>query len=150
MHESHKGREDKESPKVCILLKSCESFYTCPRAPFYRKTKGLLHSEITLESREYSWCERIHERLLHPVICGANFIHSTSSHIKPELLRWHLWLGLPLTPEAPFMKIITCRNSRTETPQDSRNSQVPDFLNFARLQSSWNRQQTWELKPIRL
>jgi hypothetical protein len=35
---------EKESPKACTHLKSCESFYTCPRAPFYRKTKGLFTS----------------------------------------------------------------------------------------------------------
>jgi hypothetical protein len=51
---SHEERGDKESPKANAHLKSYESLYTCPRAPFYRKTKGLLHSENTLESREYS------------------------------------------------------------------------------------------------
>jgi hypothetical protein len=40
--------------KGCSCLKSSESLYTCPRAPFYRETKGLLHSENTLESKEYS------------------------------------------------------------------------------------------------
>jgi hypothetical protein len=45
---------EKESPKDCSCLKSCEPFYTCPRAPFYRETKRLLHSESTLESKEYS------------------------------------------------------------------------------------------------
>jgi hypothetical protein len=44
---------DKESPKNCSSLKSCESFYTCPHTPFYRETKGLLHSENTLELKEY-------------------------------------------------------------------------------------------------
>jgi hypothetical protein len=48
------ARGDKESPKHCSCLKSCESFYTCPRATFYRETKGLLHSENTLEYKEYS------------------------------------------------------------------------------------------------
>jgi hypothetical protein len=48
------ARGDKESPKDCSCLKSCEPFYTCPRASFSRETKGLLHSENTLESREYS------------------------------------------------------------------------------------------------
>jgi hypothetical protein len=38
-------RGDKESRKDCSCFKSCEPFYTCPRAPFYRETKGLLHSE---------------------------------------------------------------------------------------------------------
>jgi hypothetical protein len=40
-------RGDKGSPKDCSCLKSCESFYTCPHAPFYRETKGLLHSDNT-------------------------------------------------------------------------------------------------------
>jgi hypothetical protein len=59
-------RGDKESPKACTHLKSCESLYTCPRTPFYRKTKGLLHSKITLESKEYSSCEHVHECLYIP------------------------------------------------------------------------------------
>jgi hypothetical protein len=59
------ARGDKESPKNCSNLKSCESFYTCPCAPFYRETKGLLHSESTLESKEYFQCQHIHECLLH-------------------------------------------------------------------------------------
>jgi hypothetical protein len=47
-------RGDKGSPKNCSCLKSCESFYTCPHAPFYRETKGLLHSDNTLELKKYS------------------------------------------------------------------------------------------------
>jgi hypothetical protein len=31
---SHERRGDKESPKACTRLKSCESLYTCPRTPF--------------------------------------------------------------------------------------------------------------------
>jgi hypothetical protein len=50
----HERRGDKESLKACPRIKCCESLYTCPRAPFYRETKGLLHSENTLESMEYS------------------------------------------------------------------------------------------------
>jgi hypothetical protein len=41
------AKGDKESPKDCSSLKSYECFYTCPRAPFYREMKGLLHSENT-------------------------------------------------------------------------------------------------------
>jgi hypothetical protein len=48
------AKGDKESPKDCSSFKGCESFYTCPRAPFYRETKGLLHSKNTLELKEYS------------------------------------------------------------------------------------------------
>jgi hypothetical protein len=47
-------RGDKGSPKDCSSFKSCESFYTCPHVPFYRETKGLLHSDNTLELKEYS------------------------------------------------------------------------------------------------
>jgi hypothetical protein len=52
----HEKRGDKESLNLeaCTHLKSCESLYTCPHAPFYRKTKGLLHSDNTLELKEYS------------------------------------------------------------------------------------------------
>jgi hypothetical protein len=46
---SDDARGDKESPKDSSSQKSCESFYTCPHAPFYREMKGLLHSENTLE-----------------------------------------------------------------------------------------------------
>jgi hypothetical protein len=84
IHESQELRkgdkEDKESPKACTRLKSRESFYTCPRAPFYRETKRLLHSKNTLKTKEYSQCEHVHERLLHPVICGADFIHLQPCH----------------------------------------------------------------------
>jgi hypothetical protein len=48
------ARGDKESPKDYSSLKGCESFYTWPHAPFYREAKGLLRSESTLESKEYS------------------------------------------------------------------------------------------------
>jgi hypothetical protein len=71
---------NEESPKACVRLKSCESLYMCPRTPFYREMKGLLHSEITLESKEYSLCEHVQECLLHPLICGANFIHLQACH----------------------------------------------------------------------
>jgi hypothetical protein len=53
-HAIHESQGDKESPKVCTRLKSCEPLYTCARAPFYRETNGLLHFENTLGSKEYS------------------------------------------------------------------------------------------------
>jgi hypothetical protein len=51
---SDDAKGDNESLKDCSHLKCCECFYTCPRAPFYRETKGLLHFENTLELKEYS------------------------------------------------------------------------------------------------
>jgi hypothetical protein len=56
----------------CTSSKKFESVYMCPRAPFYRETKGLLHTENTLSLREYSQCERIQEclfRLTYLQIC---------------------------------------------------------------------------------
>jgi hypothetical protein len=47
-------REDKEPSKDCLYLKSCESPCTCPHAPFYRETNGLLHSDNTIELKDYS------------------------------------------------------------------------------------------------
>jgi hypothetical protein len=38
----------------CTSSQKSESVYTCPRAPFYREMKGLLHTENTLSLREYS------------------------------------------------------------------------------------------------
>jgi hypothetical protein len=75
---------EKKTPKVCTLLKSCEPLYTCSRAPFYIEMKRLLHSEITLGTKEYFKWEHVHECLLHPVICGANFIHlETNNSFTP-------------------------------------------------------------------
>jgi hypothetical protein len=38
----------------CTSSQKSESVYTCPRVPFYREMKGLLHTQNTLELREYS------------------------------------------------------------------------------------------------
>jgi hypothetical protein len=37
----------------CTSSQKSESVYTCPRAPFYREMKGLLHTENTLRLKEY-------------------------------------------------------------------------------------------------
>jgi hypothetical protein len=44
------ARGDKESPKYCSCLRI---LLHVPSRPFYRETKGLLHSENALESTEY-------------------------------------------------------------------------------------------------
>jgi hypothetical protein len=41
-------------PAECSSFQRCSSIYTCPQNPIYRETKGLLHSENTLELEEYS------------------------------------------------------------------------------------------------
>jgi hypothetical protein len=42
----HKVRalRDGDSPSRLHMSQKSESVYTCPRAPFYREMKGLLHS----------------------------------------------------------------------------------------------------------
>jgi hypothetical protein len=52
----HKVRALRDGDSLSRLHKSqkSESVYTCPRTPFYREMKGLLHSQNTLELREYS------------------------------------------------------------------------------------------------
>jgi hypothetical protein len=85
--------ETKKSPKDCSRLKSCEFLYTCPCAPFYRETKGLLRSENTLKSKEYSWCEHVHECLYIPwfaVLISYIYKSAPSSHAKPGLLKLRL------------------------------------------------------------
>jgi hypothetical protein len=96
-------RGDKKSPKDCSRLKSCEFLYTCPCAPFYRETKGLLRSENTLKSKEYSWCEHVHECLYIPwfaVLISYIYKSAPSSHAKLGLLKLRLWLGIPQIPES--------------------------------------------------
>jgi hypothetical protein len=44
---------DYSSPGRLHKFQKSESIYTCPHAPFYRETKGLLHPENTLELNEY-------------------------------------------------------------------------------------------------
>jgi hypothetical protein len=46
--------ETKNLLKTAHASKVVNPLYTCPHAPFYRETNGLLHSECTLESKEYS------------------------------------------------------------------------------------------------
>jgi hypothetical protein len=80
-HERSSEVGDKESPKACMLLKSCEPLYMCPLASFYRETKELLHSEITLGYKEYSKWKHVHECLLYPVIYGTNFRYLQACHL---------------------------------------------------------------------
>jgi hypothetical protein len=52
--QSVKDEETKNVQKTALASKVVNPLYTCPRAPFYREKKRLLHSENTLESKEYS------------------------------------------------------------------------------------------------
>jgi hypothetical protein len=52
----HKVRALRDCDSLSRLHKfqKSESVYMCPRAPFYREMKGLLHSQNTLKHKEYS------------------------------------------------------------------------------------------------
>jgi hypothetical protein len=92
-----KNSETRNLWKPVFLLKSCEPLYTCTPAPFYKKTNGLLHYDITLGSKEYSKWENVHESLLHPVIYRANSDIcklAILSHLEPGLMAPHLWLAV--------------------------------------------------------
>jgi hypothetical protein len=45
---------DKESPKHCSSLKSCESIYTCPRAPFIGRRRDFYILKTPVGPKEYS------------------------------------------------------------------------------------------------
>jgi hypothetical protein len=125
---SHEKRGDKESPKVWARLKSCESLYTCPRAPFYRETRDFYIPRLPSNKRNISNVNTYKNVFYIPWFAGLiSYINksATSSHFKPELLKRHLWLDFFLTPKLLFMKIITHCDSRIETTR---------FPNFA---DSW-------------
>jgi hypothetical protein len=67
---------------------------------------------------------------------------ATSSHFKPGLLRWCLWLGLPLISEGLLVKIITYQDSRNEILK------IPEFRRF--LISCETNSRPANQKPIRL
>jgi hypothetical protein len=83
---------DKGSPESCSCLQSCESFYTCPHAPFYRETKGLLHSDNTLELKKKNPSVNTHTNVFY---ISYIYKHATSSHAKPGLFEMTS-LTLPL------------------------------------------------------
>jgi hypothetical protein len=72
--------ETKNLPMTALASKVVNPITRALPTPFYRETKGLLHSENTLESWEYSLCEHVHKCPLHPVICGAEFIYLQACH----------------------------------------------------------------------
>jgi hypothetical protein len=147
MYESHEERGDKESPKACICLKSCESLYTCPHAPSYRETKDFYIPRLPSSLENIPSVNMFMNVFYIPWFAGLiSYIYklATSSHFKIELFEMVSLTWLPRTFEVPFMNIITYRYSRT---QASWNSRVRGFMSFTRFQSSWNKQQICEPKP---
>jgi hypothetical protein len=80
------ARGDKESPKDCSCLKSCESLYTCPRAPFIGRRRDFYISKVP------SNLSNIPNVNTYMNVFYISYIykHVTSSHVKPGLLRQRL------------------------------------------------------------
>jgi hypothetical protein len=77
---SRKTGRQKNLQKTALALKVVNPFTRAHAPPFIGRRRDFLHSETTLESREYSWCEHVHECLLHPMIYEANFIYLQDCH----------------------------------------------------------------------
>jgi hypothetical protein len=91
------ARGDKKSPRDCSSLKSCESFYTCPRAPFYRETKGLTF-------RKYPRIQGIFLMWTHTWMFFTSHTFTSLPLVhtpNPDFLRQRLWLGFLLVRESP-------------------------------------------------
>jgi hypothetical protein len=116
------AKGDKESPKGCSSLKICECFYTCPRSPFYRETKGLLHFENTPRTQGISlvwtctWMLFTYHTFTSPPL-----VHTPN----PDFLRRRLWLGFPLIRESSHP-----RNLHTSWHPNSNFSKFPNFADF--------------------
>jgi hypothetical protein len=102
-HADHKEGGDKESPKACPRLKSCESLYTCPRASFIGRRRDFYIPRLPsnlgniLNVNAY---KNVFYILWFAGLISYIYKPTTSSHFKPELLKRRLWLGFLLTPEA--------------------------------------------------
>jgi hypothetical protein len=119
-------RGDKESPKVYLRLKSCEPFTCALEPPFIERRMDFYIPRLPSNLENIPSVNMYMNVFYIPWFAELiSYIYkpSTSSYFKPRLLRWWLWLGLPLTSVTLFAKIITYQDSKTETDRASRNSQ---------------------------
>jgi hypothetical protein len=160
IRESTQEHGDKESLKVSTRLKSCESLYTCPWAPFYRRRKNFYISRLPSNLKNISDVNMYLIDLYNPwsaELISYIYKPATSSHLEPRLLRQHLWPGLPLTFDPSFMKIANHQDLWTElqNPQPKRSSLWPlkfpasQFPELAKFPSSLNEKQTYDPMLIR-
>jgi hypothetical protein len=75
------ARGDKESPKDCSNLKGCESFYTCPHAPFIGRRRDFYIPKTP------SSLKNIPSVNMYMNVFYISYIYkpATSSHTKPGL-----------------------------------------------------------------
>jgi hypothetical protein len=90
------ARGDKESAKDCSNLKSCESFYTCPRAPFIGRWRDFYIPKVPSNPRNITNVNTY----MNVFYISYIYKPATSSHAKPGLLRQRVWLGFLLVRES--------------------------------------------------
>jgi hypothetical protein len=107
----------------------------CPRTPFYREAKGLLHSEIVLETKQYSKCEHVQECLLYPVIYGTNFTYLQACHQFTP--RTRTFEATPLTESFLDLRLFI-RDSRQPPRSPNQVSAFTAELRFLKTHNSPN------------
>jgi hypothetical protein len=145
-----KSRETKNLWKPELASKVVNPFTRTLAPPFIGRRRDFYIPRLPSNLRNIPSVNTYKNVFYIPWFAGLiSYIYkpATSSHFKPGLLKRHLWLGFFWPPKLLFMKIIAHCDFRIETPPDSRTSQIPNSLNFAGFQSSWNGQQICEQNP---
>jgi hypothetical protein len=87
--KSHEELGDKESPKACTRLKSCESLYTCPHAPFIGRRRDFYILKIPSNLRNIpsvNMYMNVFDILRFAGLISYIYKPATSSHVKRGLL----------------------------------------------------------------
>jgi hypothetical protein len=115
---SDDARGDWESPAECLSFQSCESIYTCPRAPFIGRRRDFYIPKIPSSSKN------IPSVNTYMNVISISYIHkpTTSSHSKPRLFETTtltLLLNISWIP-------LFARSPRAVT-SESNFLQIPEF-----------------------
>jgi hypothetical protein len=114
--------ETRNLRKPDFLLQSRESLYTCSWTPFIGRRRNFYIPRLPSNLENIPSANMYINDFYIPWFAGLiSYIYrlATSSHFKPRLLRWRLWLGFSLTSEALFMKITAHWSSRIKAPLNS-------------------------------
>jgi hypothetical protein len=116
-----KNSETKKSLKACILLKSCESHYTCPWTPFIGRRRHFYIPKLPSDLRNMYM--NVFYIPWFTELTSYIYKSATRSYLEPGLLTSHLWLGT-FTAFAPHSRRSSDAQIPTSTPWDRRRSRV--------------------------